>query len=53
MQCRCCVAARVCVLQDYVTLGGEAQAKAVGKLRSEGKEYVVQDGDVILFRFNV
>jgi GTP-binding protein YchF len=39
--------------QDYVTLGGEARARDAGKLRSEGKEYVVQDGDVMHFRFNV
>jgi ribosome-binding ATPase len=38
---------------DYVTCGGEAGARDTGKLRSEGKEYVVQDGDVMLFRFNV
>ena len=38
---------------DYVTLGGEAAARDAGKLRSEGKDYVVQDGDVMLFRFNV
>ncbi len=38
---------------DYVSLGGEQAAKAAGKMRSEGKDYVVQDGDVILFRFNV
>ena len=38
---------------DYVTLGGEAGAKEAGKLRQEGKEYVVQDGDVLLFKFNV
>jgi len=34
-------------------LGGESGARDAGKLRSEGKEYVVQDGDVLLFRFNV
>lgn len=39
--------------QDYVELGGEAGAKAQGKLRMEGKDYVVQDGDVMHFRFNV
>jgi GTP-binding protein YchF len=39
--------------EDYVTYGGEQGARAAGKMRSEGKEYVVQDGDVILFRFNV
>jgi ribosome-binding ATPase YchF (GTP1/OBG family) len=36
-----------------VSFGGEAGARDAGKLRSEGKEYVVQDGDVMLFRFNV
>jgi ribosome-binding ATPase len=38
---------------DYVACGGESGAKEAGKLRSEGKEYVVQDGDVMHFRFNV
>jgi GTP-binding protein YchF len=38
---------------DYVTCGGESGARDAGKLRSEGKDYVVQDGDVMLFRFNV
>jgi GTP-binding protein YchF len=37
--------------EDYVELGGEAAAKAAGKMRLEGKEYVVRDGDVMLFRF--
>jgi ribosome-binding ATPase len=39
--------------QDLVDSGTELEAKKRGLLRSEGKEYVVQDGDVILFRFNV
>lgn len=39
--------------QDYVDLGGEDGAKNSGKLRLEGKDYVVQDGDVFHFRFNV
>lgn len=39
--------------EDYVELGGEAGARAAGKLRQEGKDYVVQDGDVITFKFNV
>jgi GTP-binding protein YchF len=39
--------------QDFVTLGGEQKAKEAGKVRSEGKEYVVRDGDVMHFRFNV
>jgi len=38
---------------DFATLGGEAAAKEAGKYRSEGKDYVVQDGDIMLFRFNV
>ena len=38
---------------DFVGFGGEQGAKAAGKMRSEGKDYVVEDGDVILFRFNV
>ena len=38
---------------DYIATGGETGAKDAGKMRSEGKEYVVQDGDVMLFRFNV
>jgi ribosome-binding ATPase len=38
---------------DYVACGGETGAKEAGRMRSEGKEYVVQDGDVLLFRFNV
>ncbi|MFZ4762339.1 MAG: redox-regulated ATPase YchF [Alphaproteobacteria bacterium] len=38
---------------SYVTLGGENEAKQQGKMRQEGKEYVVQDGDVMHFRFNV
>ena len=38
---------------DYIACGGEKVAKEKGLMRSEGKEYVVQDGDVMLFRFNV
>jgi ribosome-binding ATPase len=38
---------------DYERLGSEAAARDAGAMRSEGKEYVVQDGDVLLFRFNV
>ncbi|MBP9752784.1 MAG: redox-regulated ATPase YchF [Proteobacteria bacterium] len=38
---------------DYVACNGEANAKAQGKLRLEGKEYLVQDGDIFHFRFNV
>jgi hypothetical protein len=38
---------------DFVRCGGEAGAKEAGKMRLEGAEYVVQDGDILLFRFNV
>ena len=37
---------------DYVALGGEAGARDAGKLRAEGKTYVVKDGDVLHFLFN-
>ena len=39
--------------EDYVTYGTETKVKEAGKMRVEGKEYVVQDGDVMHFRFNV
>lgn len=39
--------------KDYVELGGEAGCRAAGKLRQEGKDYVVQDGDIMHFKFNV
>lgn len=39
--------------EDYVASGSETAAKEAGKMRSEGKEYIVHDGDVMLFRFNV
>ena len=38
---------------DLVSLGSLAACKAAGKLRSEGKDYIMQDGDVVEFRFNV
>jgi ribosome-binding ATPase YchF (GTP1/OBG family) len=47
------IAAECIAYEDYVALNGEAGAREAGKLRIEGKEYVVQDGDVLLFRFNV
>jgi len=47
------IRAETIAYDDYITLGGEQAARAAGKMRSEGKDYVVQDGDVILFRFNV
>jgi GTP-binding protein YchF len=47
------IRAETIAYDDYLTCGSEQAARAAGKLRSEGKEYEVQDGDVILFRFNV
>jgi GTP-binding protein YchF len=47
------IRAETIAYEDYIALGGEAGAKDAGKLRAEGKEYVVQDGDVLHFRFNV
>ncbi|MCL2061015.1 MAG: redox-regulated ATPase YchF [Firmicutes bacterium] len=47
------IRAEVVPYADLVALGSLAAAKEKGKMRSEGKEYTVQDGDVILFRFNV
>ena len=45
--------AEVIACDDYVACGGEQGAKEKGKMRLEGRDYVVQDGDVIYFRFNV
>jgi len=47
------IRAEVIRYEDYIAGGGEAGARDAGKLRVEGKEYVVQDGDVMHFRFNV
>ncbi len=47
------IRAETIAFDDYVACGGEAGARDAGKLRSEGKDYVVKDGDVLLFRFNV
>jgi len=47
------IKAEVIGYDDYITLGGELPAKEKGKLRIEGKEYIVSDGDVMHFRFNV
>ena len=47
------IRAETIAFADYVALKGEAGAREAGKLRAEGKDYVVQDGDVMLFRFNV
>ncbi|HYN45780.1 MAG TPA: redox-regulated ATPase YchF, partial [Allosphingosinicella sp.] len=47
------IRAETIAYDDFLACGGEAGARDKGKLRSEGKDYVVQDGDVLLFRFNV
>ncbi|WBY15698.1 redox-regulated ATPase YchF [Erythrobacteraceae bacterium WH01K] len=47
------IRAETIAYDDYVALGGESAAREAGKLRQEGKEYLVQDGDVMLFKFNV
>ena len=47
------IRAETIAFDDYVKLGGESGAREAGKLRQEGKEYLVQDGDVMLFKFNV
>jgi GTP-binding protein YchF len=47
------IRAEVATYDDFVAHGGEQGAKEAGKLRLEGKDYVVRDGDVIHFRFNV
>jgi GTP-binding protein YchF len=47
------IRAETIAYDDYVACGGEQAAKDAGKMRLEGAEYVVKDGDVLLFRFNV
>lgn len=47
------IRAEVISYNDYVTYGSEAKVKEAGKMRVEGKEYIVKDGDVMHFRFNV
>ncbi|GBR05424.1 redox-regulated ATPase YchF [Acetobacter oeni] len=47
------IACETVAYDDYVKYNGEAGAKEAGRMRVEGRDYVVQDGDVLLFRFNV
>lgn len=47
------IAAEIISYEDYVSCGGEHGAKEKGKMRVEGKEYVMKDGDLVNFRFNV
>ncbi|MDZ5697989.1 redox-regulated ATPase YchF [Chelativorans sp. M5D2P16] len=46
------IRAQTIAYDDFVGLGGETAAREAGKARDEGKEYIVQDGDVVLFKFN-
>jgi len=47
------IRAEVIAYDDFIEFGGEAKAKEAGKMRLEGKEYIVQDGDIMHFRFNL
>ena len=47
------IRAETIAFEDYVAFDGEKGAKEAGKMRQEGKDYIVKDGDVLLFRFNV
>ena len=47
------IKAEVISYNDFITYGGEQQCKENGKLRIEGKDYIVKDGDIMHFRFNV
>jgi GTP-binding protein YchF len=47
------IRAETIAYDDFIACGGEPGAKDAGRMRAEGKDYVVQDGDVLLFRFNV
>ncbi|GBQ61296.1 redox-regulated ATPase YchF [Komagataeibacter swingsii] len=47
------IACETIAYDDYIACNGEAGAREAGRLRIEGRDYVVQDGDVLLFRFNV
>lgn len=47
------IAAATIAYDDFIGCGGEQEAKDAGKMRLEGRDYIVQDGDIIVFRFNV
>ncbi|MDD2192239.1 MAG: DUF933 domain-containing protein, partial [Bacteroidales bacterium] len=47
------IRAEVIKYEDYISLKSEAACKEAGKMGVEGKEYIVQDGDIMHFRFNV
>ena len=47
------IRAEVVAYEDFIRLGSEAKCREAGKLRLEGKDYVVRDGDIVHFRFAV
>jgi hypothetical protein len=47
------IRAETIAYEDYIALGGEQGARDAGRMRSEGRDYVVADGDILLFKFNV
>ena len=47
------IRAEVIAYEDFISLGSESACRDAGKLRVEGKEYIVKDGDCMHFRFNV
>ena len=47
------ICAEVVAWDEFVRYGGEAGAREAGRLRQEGRDYPIQDGDVVRFRFNV
>ena len=47
------IAAQIVDFDDLITAGSETAAKSAGKMRTEGKEYVMREGDIVNFRFNV
>ena len=47
------IRAEIIKYEDYIVYGSEAAVKEAGKMHIEGKEYVFQDGDIVVFRFNV
>lgn len=47
------IRAEIIKYDDYIHYGSEAAVKEAGKLHIEGKDYVMQDGDIVVFRFNV
>ena len=46
------IRAEICNIHDFVEFGGESKCREVGKLRSEGKDYIMKEGDVVHFLFN-